>query len=376
MELATNIFLILSYTVIGLYAAMILYAISGWKKIKKTEVIGSNESVSILVAARNESENIESIIRDLFNQDYPAQQFEVIVIDDHSEDDTLTKCQDLQTEFTELVVLQNTGEGKKQALTTGIGASRYNVIATTDADCRVGSDWLSAMVSNWKADTKMLLGPVVLSPATTLLERIQSMEMMAIMGLTGGFANHRKPIMANGANLFFSKSAFLEVGGYSNQSNPSGDDVFVMLKMNERWPASVAFVKDYRATVQTRPQPNFKDFWQQRKRWLSKKGGYENPWVKSTAIISFLANLIGLLAILFSITMAGTFSDKLLWVVLIKTIFDLAIIRTVRIDIDPVCGVGSIVLAELFILFYVPLLGLFGGVKNYTWKGRNIKVNE
>ena len=376
MELATNIFLILSYTVIGLYAAMILYAISGWKKIKKTEVIGSNESVSILVAARNESENIESIIRDLFNQDYPAQQFEVIVIDDHSEDDTLTKCQDLQTEFTELVVLQNTGEGKKQALTTGIGASRYNVIATTDADCRVGSDWLSAMVSNWKADTKMLLGPVVLSPATTLLERIQSMEMMAIMGLTGGFAHHRKPIMANGANLFFSKTAFKEVGGYSNQSNPSGDDVFVMLKMNERWPASVAFVKDYRATVQTRPQPNFKDFWQQRKRWLSKKGGYENPWVKSTAIISFLANLIGLLAILFSITMAGTFSDKLLWVVLIKTIFDLAIIRTVRIDIDPVCGVGSIVLAELFILFYVPLLGLFGGVKNYTWKGRNIKVNE
>lgn len=362
-----------------LYSAMIVYAISGWKKLLVEEEKTPTLGVSVLVAARNESVNIETVVRDIFNQSYSTELFELIVVDDHSEDDTWEKCSALQAEFPNLKVLSNKhGDGKKAALQTGIVQAKYGIIATVDADCRVPSEWLISMMSHWEeTQTKMLLGPVVLEPAVTVLERVQSLEMLAIMGLTGGFASHQKPIMANGANLFFDKNAFIELGGYGNSENPSGDDVFTMLKFREKWPDSVRFVKHYEAVVSTRPQPTYSTFWQQRKRWLSKKGGYSSSLVKGTAVITYLANVaafVSLMAIVFSF---GSFwADRLMWILFVKTLLDLIITRTVSRELQPYCGISHILIAEIFISIYVTFLGIFGNVQNYVWKGRNINVND
>jgi biofilm PGA synthesis N-glycosyltransferase PgaC len=359
----------------ALYAIMVLYAIFGWKKLEVEEEIEPSLGISILVAARNESYTIETVIRDIFNQSYAAALFELIVIDDHSEDDTLEKCQALKAEFPQLKVLSNTsGEGKKAALQTGMKEAQFGIIATVDADCRVPSEWLISMMSHWKKNqTKMLLGPIVLEPAVTVLERVQSLEMLAIMGLTGGFASHQKPIMANGANLFFEKQAFEELGGYGSSENPSGDDVFTMLKFSEKWPDSVQFVKHYEAVVLTRPQPTYSAFWQQRKRWLSKKGGYNNLLVKGTAVITYLANVAAFVSLIAIIVAFGSYwTDRLMWLLFVKTLLDLMITRTVSRDLQPHCGIGHILIAEIFITIYVTFLGIFGNVRNYVWKGRNI----
>lgn len=362
-----------------LYSTMIVYAISGWKKLLVEEEKTPTRGVSVLVAARNESVNIETVVRDIFNQSYSTELFELIVVDDHSEDDTLEKCRALQTEFPNLKVLSNThGDGKKAALRTGIVQAEFGIIATVDADCRVPSEWLISMMSHWEeTQTKMLLGPVVLEPAVTVLERVQSLEMLAIMGLTGGFASHQRPIMANGANLFFDKNAFIELGGYENSENPSGDDVFTMLKFSEKWPDSVRFVKHYESVVSTRPQPTYSTFWQQRKRWLSKKGGYSSSLVKGTAVVTYLANVaafVSLVAIVFSF---GSFwADRLMWILFVKTLLDLIITRTVSRELQPYCGISHILIAEIFISIYVTFLGIFGNVQNYVWKGRNINVND
>ncbi len=362
-----------------LYSAMIVYAISGWKNLLVEEEKTPTRGVSALVAARNESVNIETVVRDIFNQSYTTELFELIVVDDHSEDDTLEKCRALQTEFPNLKVLSNThGDGKKAALQTGIVQAEFGIIATVDADCRVPSEWLISMMSHWEeTQTKMLLGPVVLEPAVTVLERVQSLEMLAIMGLTGGFASHQRPIMANGANLFFDKNAFIELGGYENSENPSGDDVFTMLKFSEKWPDSVRFVKHYESVVSTRPQTTYSTFWQQRKRWLSKKGGYSSSLVKGTAVVTYLANVaafVSLVAIVFSF---GSFwADRLMWILFVKTLLDLIITRTVSRELQPYCGISHILIAEIFISIYVTFLGIFGNVQNYVWKGRNINVND
>ncbi|MBL4585608.1 MAG: glycosyltransferase [Flavobacteriales bacterium] len=378
MEVFWPIFLSLAYLIIGAYAIMIFYAISGWNKLKIAQETEPKLSVTILIAARNEAKNIRSLLQNLKEQSYPKELFEIIVIDDHSEDQTQTLAQEMAADLPNLRVLENQqGQGKKAALTTGISEAKFPISATIDADCHVSFDWLSSMMANWSSTTKMLLGPVVLSPTSSMLEKIQSMEMMAIMGLTGGFAAHQKPIMANGANLFFSRNAFEETGGHSQENNPSGDDVFVMLQLAEKWPNSIQFVKDFRAIVQTAPQPDLRSFWQQRKRWLSKKGGYSNSMVKLTAIISYAANAMGLVALLVSIaTFGSTVSEMLIWFLFIKTVLDLIIIRKVRTDLNPICGIGSIIYAEIFILVYVTLLGIFGNVKNYTWKGRSVNVKK
>lgn len=360
------------------YTVMVLYAISGWKKLKVEEEKPATLGISILVAARNEATNIETLVKDLFNQSYPTELFEVIVIDDHSEDDTLQKCEALKAAFPMLKVVSNSsGEGKKAALANGIQHAEFGIIATVDADCRVPSEWLISMISHWAENqTKMLLGPVVLEPAHNVFQHIQSLEMLAIMGLTGGFASYGKPIMANGANLMFDKHAFEEIGAYSSSNNPSGDDVFTMLNFNEKWPGSVRFVKHYEAVVATAPHPKFSSFWEQRKRWLSKKSGYNSILVRATAIITYLANVAAFASLVSIVTSLGSYwADRLMWILLVKTILDLIITRTASRDLQPYCGIANILVAEIFISIYVTFLGIFGNVRNYVWKGRNIKVN-
>jgi biofilm PGA synthesis N-glycosyltransferase PgaC len=368
-----------AYLIISTYAIMIIYAISGWRKLEFAEEKEPNVAVSVLVAARNEARNIEAVVCDLFEQKYPTQLFEVIVIDDGSEDDTLSVCQSLQQQFPSLKVLSNqVGEGKKAALQLGISQARSEIIATVDADCRVPEFWLATMNDHWRpGKTKMLLAPIILMPNESAFQQIQSLEMHAIMGLTGGFASHRKPIMANGANLMYEKEAFHQIGGFRSSNNPSGDDVFTMLKMNEKWPDSIQFVPHFQAVVATAAQPNFSSFWQQRKRWLSKKSGYSNPWVKGVAILSYLANLVAFVALIALIFAFGNYwTNLLIWVLFVKLLLDLALIRTVSRDIQPYCGISHVLFAELFIVSYVSLLGILGNSSHYIWKGRSIKVDD
>ncbi|MFT5902148.1 MAG: biofilm PGA synthesis N-glycosyltransferase PgaC, partial [Bacteroidia bacterium] len=178
------VFLTIGFIVIGLYAAMIIYAISGWKKLKTEEEKQPWLGVSILIAARNEAENIETVIRDIFNQNYNTELFDLIVIDDNSEDETLAIAESLKKEFSRLKVISNGNEsGKKSALQKGITEGQFETIATVDADCRVPSEWLITMTSHWiENQTKMLLGPVVFQANSTVLQQAQAMEMLAIMG--------------------------------------------------------------------------------------------------------------------------------------------------------------------------------------------------
>jgi glycosyltransferase involved in cell wall biosynthesis len=373
-----SVLLGIGYAVTGLYGFMIVYAITGWKKLNIEDEKQPWLGVSILVAARNESENIETVIKDIFNQNYNHELFELIVIDDNSEDDTLQKANVLKAKYPKLKVISNTDEsGKKTALQKGVNLSKFDTIATIDADCRVPSEWLITMTSHWvQNQTKMLLGPVVFQANKTVLQQAQSMEMLAIMGLTGGFASRGKPIMANGANLLFNKASFQEIGGYKNAENPSGDDVFTMLKFREKWHDSVQFVKHYESATLTKAEDTFSSFWQQRKRWLSKRSGYSSNLIKATAIITYLANVaafVSLIAII--IAFGSSWTNKLMWVLFIKTLLDLVLTRTVSRDLQPHCGIANILMTEVFVAIYVTFLGIFGNTRNYIWKGRNIKVN-
>ena len=372
-----HIMLTISFIVIGLYATMIIYAIFGWKKLKSEEEKQPWLGVSILVAARNEAENIEAVIRDVFNQNYNTELFELIVIDDNSEDETLAIAELLKNDFSSLRVLSNGNEsGKKSALQKGITEARFETIATVDADCRVPSEWLITMTSHWiENQTKMLLGPVIFQANSTVLQQAQAMEMLAIMGLTGGFVFQGKPIMANGANLFFDKASFQEIGGYKYADNPSGDDVFTMLKFSQKWQGSVQFVKHYESATLTKPEATFSSFWQQRKRWLSKRGGYSSSLVKGTAVITYLANFAAFVSLVAIIVAFGSvWTSKLMWILFIKTILDLVLTRTVSRDLQPHCGIANILMTEIFVAVYVTFLGIFGNTRNYVWKGRTIDL--
>ncbi len=361
------------------YSAMLLRFTMGWKRILKAENTAIPVSVTVIVPARNEAANVQSCLHDLLHQDYPQQFLNIVVVDDGSEDETAAIAEELSRSHSNLQVLRlpNAG-GKKQALQQGIMFATTALIATVDADCRISPSWISSMiVCQQSANAAMVLGPVVLTPATTLFERIQQLEFLAIMGITGGAASLGYPIMANGANLLFSKKAFLQSGGYSGSSNPSGDDVFLMLKIKAL--GSVVFAKNARAVVSSKPLSSFSSFWQQRKRWLSKKGSYSDWNVKLTALITYFANFSGVLALLgcaINLVFPLGSTDFLLGAVLLKTIVDYFFIRMVSSELLPTCGLWDIIPAQLFILIYTTTLGILGNVSTYEWKGRKITVDD
>ncbi len=403
---------LLIFAIISSYVVMLWRFAKGWERLPGSVGAPRPVPVTVIVPARNEEANIRACLSDLLRQDYPEQFLQIVMVDDGSEDATASIAVELSAQHPNLTVLQATGAGKKQALQQAIEATESELIATVDADCRIAHTWLSTMVAAQQQDgARMVLGPVVLTPAPTLFQRIQRMEFLAIMGVTGGSAAMGHPVMANGANLLFERTAFMEAGGYTGSGNPSGDDVFLMLKMksgsaNQRISESanettrngsdvqsegnspsasggagvgrgVIFVKDPSALVSTAPMPTFRDFWQQRKRWLSKKGGYTDLHVKATAIITYLANVGGLLALVLApFVFPSKAADLLLSALLIKTVADLFFIRRVARDLRPSCGIWEIVPAELFILIYTSLLGLVGNVREYRWKGREVRIDS
>ena len=137
--------------------------------------------------------------------------------------------------------------------------------------------------------------------------------------------------------------------------------------------------KNARAVVSSKPLPNFRSFWQQRKRWLSKKGSYSDWNVKLTALITYFANVAGVLALLscaINLVFPLGSTDFLLGAVLLKTIVDYFFIRMVSSELLPNCGLWDIIPAQLFILIYTTTLGILGNVSTYEWKGRKITVDD
>ena len=160
--------------------------------------------VSVLIAARNEGKNIETLLQSLYNQSFDKEKFEIIIVDDHSTDETSEVSENFRILHPEmnLKVLKATGNGKKQAISQALHTADNELVMVTDADCELPEHWIKVMVDYFLShDLKMLLGPVLLSPAKTLFEKLQVLEHLSLIASTAGSAAIGMPVMCNGANM-------------------------------------------------------------------------------------------------------------------------------------------------------------------------------
>lgn len=314
IALITGIVLIFTGFLYGWLIGLFTY---GWYR-GKSVFDNSSENpatkVSVIIATRNEKRGIGNLLSDLTAQHYTGSLFEVLVVDDHSEDNTIEIVRNIiegkKYEGFKLINLATIGAtdgltrqinvqhidygGKKAAIACGISQSTGDVILLTDADCRIGPDWVSSMVSCFNDKTKMMVfGPVAYFPEGGLLNRFQSLEFSGLIASGAGAAMAQLPFICNGANLAYRKEAFLKVSGYEgNEKFISGDDVFLMHKMKKEFGAqAIGFAKDLRTLVRTYPAPGLKAFINQRIRWASKTKGYRDPLSMFTATTVFFFNL-------------------------------------------------------------------------------------
>ena len=328
--------------------------------------------VSVLIAARNEVKNIEKLLQSLYNQSFDKNHFEVIVVDDHSADDTFEVSENFRNLHHEmnLKILKATGSGKKQAISQALHTAENELIMVTDADCELPERWIESMVGYFvQNNLKMLLGPVLLSPANTLFEKLQVLEHLSLIASTAGSAAIGMPVMCNGANMMYDRQAALDVEKYrTDMKIASGDDMFLMEQFIKHYGSqSVKFLLDNEAIVKTETKPNLRSFFRQRKRWASKTKAYTNWKIIATALIVLLFNL----SIVFFFV-AGFFMP-VFWIffvlyVILKTLIDFPILKRITHFMKQHKLLRWMFPLEFVYPFYVVFTAFSGLFTNVKWK--------
>jgi cellulose synthase/poly-beta-1,6-N-acetylglucosamine synthase-like glycosyltransferase len=245
---------------------------------------------------------------------------------------------------------------------------------TTDGDCLMGEQWLETMVSFYRShDYKFITGPVMLRPAKNLLTLFQQMDVISMIGITGGTIANGYPTMCNGANLMYEKKAFLEVDGYKGNTDiPTGDDIFLMQKIEMMSPDAIGFVRNIDACVYSLPESSFRDFVAQRVRWTSKSTAFQKRSVTFMLMFAYLLNLFILIFIPISfqpfemawLPLAVAFGSKFLFDLIFNIVVTGFFKRRILLLLMPVF--------EPLHIVYIVCIGVLGLSGKYTWKERKI----
>lgn len=328
---------------------------------------------SVIVPVRNEAENIGRILQRLEAQDYPKDLYEVIIIDDFSEDDTAKKVTQLSDSLESTIRLiqlnDENKQGKKHALTEGVRQAKHETILTTDADCWMNEGWLRAYNGAFIAELNMVAGPVSIE-GKGLFGRLQQVEFAGLIGFGAVTIQKENPSMCSGANLGFRKRAFEEVGGYENNLfTPSGDDEFLLFNIMKKFPHSTKFLKSEKAIVFTRAHTELSAFMNQRTRWTSKWKYNKNWKVRLSAILFFFDYLIFYMALILGAL--GVINWMyILTVVVFRCLSLFVFVSPVNRFLQGRSSFIPLLIFQIIYPIHVLFMGLNSIFGSYTWKGR------
>lgn len=399
--------LIILLVIFGLYMLLIIYYWKSWQAIPtfKTQTINHKPQtrISVIIPARNEEENIAVCLDSICSQSYPAALFEVLVVDDHSTDNTAAIIRSYATQNVTLISLKDfipAGEinsYKKKAIEVAIAQSTGGLIVTTDADCFVKENWLQTIAAFYEVyQPQFIAAPVGIrlganslenTPQGVFLQKFQALDFMTLQGITGASVHKKIHSMCNGANLAYTKKAFEAVNGFAGIDNiASGDDMLLMHKIYKLYPDKVMFVKSKEAIVQTAPVNSVKDFFNQRIRWASKADKYDDNRIFGVLLLVYLVNVLLLVLPFAGIFIKTTFSISLypftfvftvlelwLFLLIIKTIAELIFLMPVSKFFGKRKLLWLFPLMQPFHILYTVIAGWLGKFGSYSWKERKVK---
>jgi cellulose synthase/poly-beta-1,6-N-acetylglucosamine synthase-like glycosyltransferase len=364
-----------------LYVLLLIYYKKAWKEIAEFEYSIDNKDVSgpfisIIVPVRNEANNIANLIRAVKNQNYPSQLFELIIVDDHSTDNTTEIISPFLNEQIQLVSLrieETIVAYKKMAIDLGIKNSKGELIITTDADCTMPANWLKTIAAFYNLHhPKMIVMPVAIKNNHTALGIFQMLDFMSLQGITGAAVHKKFHGMCNGANLAYTRTVFEEVNGFTGiDSIASGDDMLLMHKISNKYKNEILFLKSKDVIVETQPETNINGFINQRIRWASKADKYEDKSLFPVLLLVYLVNIS--MAVLFFMCLFFNFEFSILnfyCLLSIKTLSELYFL----IPVSRFFGYTKLLywfpLFQPFHIVYTVIAGWLGKFGSYRWKGR------
>lgn len=382
-------YVVFSMLLVLTYVVLIWKYLAIWKTVsiwKIPENYSPKTSISILIPARNEAMNIEKCLQSIFQQNYPKNLLEIIVIDDFSEDETPFLVENFakKNDFKNLKLIKLADEiqehatqsFKKKALEIAIAKSSGALIITTDADCVAAPNWLELLVSFYqKNDLEFIAAPVNFYQEKNVLEKFQSLDFMGMMCVTAAGIHSNLQKMCNGANLAYSRKAYEKVNGFQGIDHlASGDDMLLMHKIVNQYPTKIGFLKNANATIFTEAKPDVKSFFSQRLRWATKNANYTD-W-KVTLVLAmvffFCCNIVlsGVLIFIFGIPFLWIFLLQILG----KSIADYIFLGSMARFFKKEKLMSHFLSAQFLHIIYIVSVGFLANIKKkYIWKGRTVK---
>jgi poly-beta-1,6-N-acetyl-D-glucosamine synthase len=263
----------------------------------------SGESVSVVIACRNEEENLPKILGDLSCQDYDDRLYEVIIVDDNSSDGTWQVASAFNG-INNYRVIRNASQGKKSAIRSGVEVAAGKLIITTDADCRMDKSWISSLAGIYSASkADMIIAAVQSEKQPGFGGAFRNLEFLSLQGVTAGSAKAGFPVMCNGANLAFTRDTYLRHSGNLHNEIPSGDDIFFLHSLKKEKDSKIVWAGSSSAAVTTRLPDTLLSFITQRARWISKAKAYSDRFTRMISAATFLAvalNIVLLICAIFN----------------------------------------------------------------------------
>ncbi|OJV53027.1 MAG: hypothetical protein BGO31_04545 [Bacteroidetes bacterium 43-16] len=377
----------LSYALAAAYVLLMLaYSYGYFKPKPKVHALAPKEDpfFSIIIPARNEAENIAQCLGSILDNDYPADRFELILIDDFSEDNTVAIASKFSGPNLRIIRLsehinpeERLNAFKKKALEIGISKAKGTFIITTDADCIVGKNWLRSYARqlNTSDEIQCLAAPVNFIPyqgRKNWLYYFQSIDFMTMQGIT--IASNRLGLgnMSNGANFLFSKMAFETVDGYKGiDQKASGDDMMLMQKIQNRFPGGIDYLFDPKAIVDTPVQPDWASFLNQRIRWASKADSYPQRKLTLVLLLVYLFNL-NMLFLAIAACFNPIACKSLQYIFLSKIIAEIIFVTPLSIFFNKRNELLFLIILQPLHILYIISAGFLGKFGTYKWKGRSV----
>lgn len=351
------------------YFVFTIFMIVGVRKADQDPRSEKLPDVAVIVAARNEAHNLPDLLNDLLLQNYGGE-YTCIIADDRSTDETwsiINKFSKAHPRFKTVRIMDESTEltGKKNALTQCIRNTTAEILLETDADCRMGPEWISTMVSQFDEDTGVVVG------FSSVRERsffaiYQALDFLGIMMTNAGMLSFGKAWSGSGQNLGFRRIHFTSIGGFTGDPGQSiGDDFYLVQKIGNLKGVRVGFSWNSKSFTTTAPAESLGDFYKQRKRWASDSRGLHR---KDILFFSFLLAAFALnLAILLQV-LSLKVTPLFILILIVKACIEFLTLWLGLKIMDRSRDAWMFPVYFLLQPIYIPIMGISGLIGKVTWK--------
>ena len=355
---------------VSIYFLQIVVFLVGLKK--KFPQLSDEElpSASLIVAAKNEEENIYRCLESLASLEYPDNKLEIIIVNDHSTDNTqkiidsfisdkkIFKCITPEKEIGHL-------KGKANAIANGILVSKSEIFLTTDADCAVTKTWAKTIASYYQKDVAIVNGFTNQLESNTF-GAMQSKDFLYLLSVASGTINLGKPLSCIGNNMSYRRSVYDEIGGYEKIPFSVTEDFKLLMAVYELKKYKIIYPLDKKALITSIPCKNIKSLYLQKKRWGI--GGLDSDIIGFAVMASGFAAHIGIILLPIFI------SQVTVSVTALKIFVDYLFLRIIHKELDLKLKLSHFLIFEIYFVIYVVLLPFIVLLNpNVKWKGREFK---